>query len=508
MSLKTKLTSLITTFVLLCSLLTVGVFAVKNTSLIVGGNIEFNVKGIEASIKMISNTGFKTTNGKVIGTDVLTDITLNNTMSAQAVADAFAPWSGLELEFAEGATTATIVLEIENTVESEEEGVKPDNYLDISAIASVTTKNNARIKVANNAGGVTALLQQRDKATYTITFEIIDDEYSASLEGFSVNFDMQKKVLADFPKVESIEDQEDLLDQYEFSEYSESAPYTVAIAAKGASTYGGYTTTLSGDIVVPDYVNKDGIVYAVTKLAQGAFGFGGASITFNYTGLTFPKTLITLSSFSVYTTNTISLEIPYGVTNIGDNAFHGCSSLTSVTISDSVTSIGQNAFYDTAITSIIIPDSVTNIAHSAFENCSNLTSIVVEGGNSVYDSRENCNAIIETATNTLIYGCANTIIPNSVANIGNGAFFGCTGLTSIVIPEGLISIGSGAFAGCSDLTSITIPSSVTSIFSPFGGCRNLTTINYTGTQEQWNAIEGLDDANIPSGATINYNYKG
>ena len=89
--------------------------------------------------------------------------------------------------------------------------------------------------------------------------------------------------------------------------------------------------------------------------------------------------------------------------------------------------------------------------------------MVVENGNTKYDSRNNCNAIIETATNTLISGCKNTIIPNSVTSIGSHAFYRCTGLTSVTIPNSVTTIGNYAFYGCTGLTSVTIPNSVTSI---------------------------------------------
>jgi hypothetical protein len=112
-----------------------------------------------------------------------------------------------------------------------------------------------------------------------------------------------------------------------------------------------------------------------------------------------------------------------------------------------------------------------------FSGCGNLTSIVVASGNPNYDSRNNCNAIIETATNTLIAGCMNTVIPNSVASIGEGVFSGCTGLTSIDIPNSVTSIGSYAFYDCSNLTSVTIGKSVTSIGNyAFKRCLNLTEI--------------------------------
>ena len=152
----------------------------------------------------------------------------------------------------------------------------------------------------------------------------------------------------------------------------------------------------------------------------------------------------------------MSVTIPNSVTSIGEYAFYGCSGLTSVTIPNSVTSIGELAFYGcTGLTSVTNPASATSIGNSIFSNCSGLTSIVVDKGNKNYDSRDNCNAIIETATNTLITGCNSTIIPESVTSIGNYAFNCCSGLTSVTIPESVTSIGWYAFLGCSGLTSVT-----------------------------------------------------
>ena len=180
----------------------------------------------------------------------------------------------------------------------------------------------------------------------------------------------------------------------------------------------------------------------------------------------------------------------------------------NTTIPNSVTAIGRLAFYGcTGLTSFTIPSSVTSIRDGAFSACSGLTSIKVEEGNTVYDSRENCNAIIETASNTLVAGCMNTTIPNSVTAIGNRAFQGCTGLTSFTIPASVTAIGGAAFWGCTGLKSLTIPASVTTIGgSAFLGCTGLTSISIPSSVTSigggafWGCT-GLKSISIPASVT-------
>ena len=128
------------------------------------------------------------------------------------------------------------------------------------------------------------------------------------------------------------------------------------------------------------------------------------------------------------------------------------------------------------LTSVTVPSSVTSIGLYAFDS-EGIKSIVVEEGNTVYDSRDNCNAIIETATNTLIFGCENTVIPSTVTTIGKGAFEECLGLTTIIIPASVTTIGQTAFQYCENLTNVTIPASVTTIDSQaFDVCTALTSV--------------------------------
>ena len=144
-----------------------------------------------------------------------------------------------------------------------------------------------------------------------------------------------------------------------------------------------------------------------------------------------------------------SITIPNSVTRIGDYAFFNCGNLTSITIPNSVTSIGDHAFeFCSDLTSITIPNSVTSIGEKVFKDNGRLTSIIVEKDNPKYDSRDNCNAIIETKSNTLIAGCKNTVIPSSVTSIGDGTFIDYSGVTSITIPNSVTSIGDDAFYGC------------------------------------------------------------
>ena len=167
--------------------------------------------------------------------------------------------------------------------------------------------------------------------------------------------------------------------------------------------------------------------------------------------------------------------LPDSVKSIDGFAFRRCSNLTNINFPDKLISIGESAFeYCGNLLSVIIPCHIKEIGNNAFYGCRGLTSITVDERNAHFNSRESCNAIIETKSECLILACKNTIIPNGVSIIGRNAFSLIKDIYSIVLPNTIKEIRSGAFSGCVNLSSINIPESINVIGdAAFYGCKKL-----------------------------------
>ena len=206
---------------------------------------------------------------------------------------------------------------------------------------------------------------------------------------------------------------------------------------------------------IPKAVNIDGKRYAVTAIADNAFGLYIDEIWYSNDVLEY-------------------LILPSSLKRIGEHSCFFCVKLKSITIPKGVEKIGQGSF----------------------ERCFNLETIAVETGNAVYDSRQNCNALIETKSNTLIRGCQNTIIPDGIKTIGNAAFLRVENLKDVKIPTSVTSIDSWAFYYCTGITNIELPSSVTNLGGmAFGDCVNLkkiTCLNTTPPTLGNNVFSGID----------------
>lgn len=236
---------------------------------------------------------------------------------------------------------------------------------------------------------------------------------------------------------------------------------------------------------------------SVTTIADRAFESCN-----NFTEIDFQNSPANIGYRAFYGANKLVTIKAKRIKNIGREAFGGCGQLVNLQLGDSLLSIDYEAFEGcSALRTIHLPASLNSFSALSFRNCQALDTLTVDSANTTYDSRNNCNAAIHTASNTVVLGCAQTILPEGVVAIGqytfyvcnrlqsitlptglqrieSNAFQYCTALQSVVLPDGLLQIGSNAFNNCPNLQSIVLPDGLQSIGSyAFNGCRSLKTVS-------------------------------
>lgn len=253
------------------------------------------------------------------------------------------------------------------------------------------------------------------------------------------------------------------------------------------------------------------IPQSVTAIGENAF-IGRK----NLRHVVFPPTLSTIGKEAFR--NCIELrEVTFevqdvsaqGTQTIESGAFAGCTRLEHIVLPPTLKTIGREAFYATGLRSIQIPSSVDTINGALFSMCRHLESVIVASHCKNYDSRKNCNAIIEKKSKTLISGCKNTIIPRGVRKVGQSAFKGIADLVSMHVPEDVREIEESAFYGCENLESIVLPKSLNYLGYCFGGCDKLKQITILSRKPPFISLANPEDYNsvtlyVPKGCRDRY----
>ena len=331
-----------------------------------------------------------------------------------------------------------------------------------------------------------------------------------------------------------------------FSDCTSLTSVTISDSVTGIGDSAFYNCKSLTNVTIPN---------SVTNIGDGAFSYCTSLATIevsdnnkNYSsvdGILFNNDKSELIVYPAGKTDS-EYTISNSVIKIGNYAFCGCTSLTSVTIENNVTSIGVAAFRDcSSLTSVTIPNSVTSIEYGTFSYCENLKSVTI--GNSVKSIGDSAFSWCESLTSVTIpdsvtsigvsafSGCislTSVTIPNSVTSIGSYAFYYCTSLTSVTIGNSVTSISDSAFYYCTSLTNVTIPNSVTNIddgafkqctslasitipdsvtifgIDAFDICTRLKDVYYTGSQSDWNKINICSNNQCLTNATIHYNWSG
>ena len=454
MSLKIKLISCISAFILILGMFIAGVLSAQQAQVNIGGSISFNATDVYARVTgSVANAQSNPT---------LSDLLFTANDDSSPSETALATWSNMDLDFNQTPTPIEILITVENLSTERTLTVNLTNNLQGEGLNIAISRDSASYNSATNVELGTAG-SNTNSTTFTLTLTVADPNKDLTDVNFGYILNMFDESYIPPTAVSSF--------TFSFNDTDHTATITDFI---GDET----------EVIIPSTVNKltdttatEGTDYIVTGIDET---FRNCS---SLESVTIPESVTNIGSYTFwYCGNLTHVEFKGNsqLASIDGYAFGYCSSLETIQIPDGITSIEGWAFaYCSKLTSIIIPESVTSIGDFVFYDCSSLNSIDVDSANANYSSED---GVLFNKDKTTLITCPETksgnyVIPDSVASINNYAFFGCSNLNSITIPEGIINIGFNTFESCSSLESITIPTSVTSIgSSAFSGCSSLESI--------------------------------
>ena len=536
MSLKMKLVSMISAFVLVIGMLLIGVFAVERVQVDMGGSITFNADDVYARVT-----------GSVVNAQVAPE-GLDVTYSAYETTGNPTAWESLDLEFDSYATPIVISITVEN--------LSTERSLTVNLTDALTSSvPNLGKALQRDSGAYTSgtniTLYPKDNGTstttFTITLSVTDKNQSLTNAQFDYDLNLYDESVAPKEILEGfIFDDSGNLTSYTGTDSEVTVPSSYSMIGEPTTKSLYFETVDSTEEYMMTLINITNFKLTTDDGEEYIFDdFEEVALSSDYVNY-FPCTLeykdysnVTFTTGSDYQVEGVvgafafnqtiqTVNLPDSIKNIGFYSFFG-STLKEITLPSSLTSIWEAAFDDCdnlqpsitdqgvkylgseqnpylvlwdgtgietstyivnekckfiysdafeahySLRTVTIPASVTEIGDNPFAECSNLESIIVEAGNSSYYVEGNC--LIEESTKTLIKGLNNSTIPSDIKIIGDKAFSYCERLTSITLPEGLISIGLWAFLYCRGLTSITLPEGLTSIGAgAFYYCDGLTSI--------------------------------
>ena len=471
MSLKTRLVSLISAFALILTMLIMGVLAVSQVNVNMGGNISFTADDVYAHVT-----------GSVTGATVPPSA-LDVTYSATKTTGDDTVWEELKLNFNTSATPLVFSITVEN--------LSTERTLTVTLTDTILAETPNLLKTitttsgAYTSGDIITLDPQgqaNDTVQFTLTLSVEDKNTSLSNASFS--YDLQ------------------LFDASVAPEPPEITGFTFTTSdADATATLTDYTGS-EANVVIPstfsilDGKYVEGSDYTVTAIVDGTSSTGAFAQNENLQSITLPETLETIGSYAFYMCSALT-EVNFGedsqLKSIGNSAFGGCNNLTSITIPEDVISIGGGAFGSCYALAEVYNYSSRTIDYNATSNgllgyyaevIYNASALTGEKPATKIDVYDNVQYYVDGTTRIALAPAVprksliSVTLHTKTTEINQRAFYECLNLASITIPSSVTSIGDEAFSWCTRLTSITIPSSVKSINGnyTFTGCKSLATV--------------------------------